>query len=99
MFQSNDSLFYWQRRNNSSSTIIMNYINAIWLTMKLNEVSLTELWNIIDDIQVLNNTNGHNYYIEQIKNGDQIDVITDIPYTSTQTHEDYYDVIQYFETD
>jgi tetratricopeptide (TPR) repeat protein len=89
-----------RRRRNLESTIL------IWLTNKSNETKLNQLRNIIDYVQILDNTDTCNKYIEQTADDDQIYVITDAPYTSKraqvyiyENNENFNEVIQAIETD
>ena len=89
-----------RRKRNLESTIL------IWLTTKSDESKLDRLRNIIDYIQVLDNVNACDKYIEQVVDDDQIYVLTDAPYTSNKARvyiyendENFNEVTQTIETD
>ena len=93
-----------RRTRNLESTIL------IWLTVKPNQIQLNQLRNVIDYVQVFDNTNVCDKYLEQIVDDDQIYIVTDMPYTSRKakiyTYENnensenfFNDVIQTVEAD
>jgi tetratricopeptide (TPR) repeat protein len=85
------------RRRNLESTIL------IWLTRQPNEVKLNQLRNVIDYVQVFDNVQICDRYIEQVADDDQIYVVTDTPYSSTKArvyiYENFNEVVQTIETD
>ena len=89
-----------RRRRNLESTIL------IWLTSKSNDVTLTQLRNVIDYVQVLDDVDACDKYLEQVIDDDQIYIITDTPYTSNKARvyvyensENFNEVIQAIEQD
>jgi hypothetical protein len=89
-----------RRRRNLESTIL------IWLTNQSEENKLDQLRNIIDYVQVIENVDTCNKYIEQAAYDDRIYIITDIPYTSKrvqiytyESNENFNEIIQAIETD
>jgi hypothetical protein len=69
-------------------------------------MKLNQLRNIIDYVQILDNIDTCNKYIEQVTDDDQIYIITDTPYTSKraqvyvyESNENLNEMIQTIESD